>query len=140
MDASEILNIKDACQSLSLRYGRLQDERNYEGLRDLMTPDGTYMRLDEELTLNEFITWVATMPPNKTRHFVTATDFNEVNETTAKGITYYTLYLYGGDEETPYPLEGPFVVGEYHEEFAKTDKGWKIKSRAAHIIFRKPKK
>ncbi len=139
MDALEKLTIKDECQSLSLRFGRLQDERRYDDLPELMTPDGTYTRLGEELSMPDFIAWVATMPPNKTRHFVTGTDFSEINETSAKGITYYTLYLYGGDEEPPYPLNGPFVVGEYHEEFAKTGAGWKIKSRAAHIIFRKLK-
>jgi len=140
MDQLEILTIKDACQSVSLRFGRLQDERRYDDLPKLMTPDGTYTRLGEELSIADFITWVGTMPPNKTRHFVTSTDFNDVSESSASGITYYTLYLYGGDEETPYPLEGPFVVGEYHEEFARTDNGWKIKSREARIIFRNQKK
>ena len=139
MDALEKLVTKDECRDLSLRYGRYQDERRYEDLPGLMTEDGTYTRLGEELSITDFIEWVGTMPPNKTRHFVTDIDFSEVKETSAKGISYYTLYLYGGDEEPPYPLDGPFVVGEYHEEFAKTEEGWRIKSRAAHIIFRKPK-
>lgn len=139
MDQLKILVIKDACQSLSLRFGRLQDERRYDDLHELMTPDGTYTRLGEELSIQDFVAWVGTMPPNKTRHFVTSTDFDVVNEKAASGVTYYTLYLYGGDEEQPYPLEGPFVVGEYYEEFANTDNGWKIKSREARIIFRKPK-
>ena len=104
-----------------------------------MTEDGTYTRLDEELTISDFIEWVGTMPPNKTRHFVTDIDFSEVLGVSATGVSYYTLYLYGGEEDTPYPLEGPFVVGEYHEKFIKTEKGWKIKSREARIIFRKPK-
>ncbi len=138
MDAVEKLIVKDECRALSLSYGRYQDERRYESLPELMTPDATYTRLGEELSIADFITWVGTMPPNKTRHFVTDIDFREVTESSAKGISYYTLYLYGGEDETPYPLEGPFVVGEYHEEFAKTAAGWKIKSRAAHIIFRKP--
>mgnify|MGYP001265311323 CR=1 FL=1 len=50
---------------------------------------------------------------------------------------YYTLYLYGGTENPPYPLEGPFVVGEYHEDFALTENVWKIDRREARIIFRK---
>ncbi len=140
MDQLEILAIKDACQSISLRFGRLQDERRYEDLPQLMTPDGTYTRLGEKLSIADFIAWVNTMPPNKTRHFVTSTEIDIVDKTNAKGLTYYTLYLYGGEEETPYPLDGPFVVGEYHEEFARTDNGWRIKSREARIIFRKPKK
>ncbi len=137
MDQSEILFIKDACESLSLKFGRLQDERRHDKLADLMTVDATYVRLGEELKVGEFIAWVKTTPPNKTRHFVTSTSFSDIEETLAKGITYYTLYLYGGDEDTPYPLEGPFVVGEYHEEFALTENGWRIGRREARIIFRK---
>jgi len=139
MDAQEKLIIKDKCRALSLRYGRLQDERRYEDLPQLMTVDGTYTRLGEKLTIADFIEWVGTMPVNKTRHFVTDIDFSEVNDVSAKGISYYTLYLYNGEDETPYPLDGPFVVGEYHEEFVRTDNGWKIKSREARIIFRKPR-
>ena len=137
MDQSQKLLIKDACESVSLQFGRLQDERRHDELANLMTVDAIYMRLGEELKAGEFVAWVKTTPPNKTRHFVTSTAFSIVEETHAKGITYYTLYLYGGDESTPYPLEGPFVVGEYHEEFALTENGWKIKRREARIIFRK---
>ena len=137
MDQSEKLFIKDACESLSLQFGRLQDERRHDALADLMTVDATYVRLGEELKVDEFIAWVKTTPPNKTRHFVTSTVFSVIEETLAKGITYYTLYLYGGDEDTPYPLEAPFVVGEYHEEFALTENGWRIGRREARIIFRK---
>ena len=139
MDQLEILAIKDACQSVSLRFGRLQDDRRYEDLPKLATSDATYTRLGEKLSLADFVAWVKTMPPNKTRHFVTTTEIDIVNKDSAKGLTYYTLYLYGGEEEPPYPLEGPFVVGEYHEEFARTDDGWKIKAREARIIFRKQK-
>ena len=137
MDRLEKLLIKDTCESLSLQFGRLQDERRHDKLADLMTVDATYVRLGEELKVDEFIAWVKTTPPNKTRHFVTSTVFSVIEETLAKGITYYTLYLYGGDEDTPYPLEGPFVVGEYHEEFALTENGWRIGRREARIIFRK---
>ena len=137
MDQSQKIRIKDACQSISVEFGRLQDERRHDELANLMTVDAIYVRLGEELKCDEFIAWVKTTPPNKTRHFVTSTAFSNVGETHAKGVTYYTLYLYGGDENTPYPLEGPFVVGEYHEEFVATDHGWKIKRREARIIFRK---
>ncbi|MDC0191591.1 nuclear transport factor 2 family protein [Rhodospirillales bacterium] len=139
MDQSKILLIKDACESVSLQFGRLQDERRHDELAELMTVDATYVRLGEELKADDFIAWVKTTPPNKTRHFVTSTVFSVIEETHAKGVTYYTLYLYGGDENTPYPLEGPFVVGEYHEEFALTEYNWKIKRREARIIFRKRK-
>jgi hypothetical protein len=70
---------------------------------------------------------------------VTDIDFSEISEVSAEGISYYTLYLHGGDEKTPYPLDGPFVIGEYHEKFIKTDDGWRIKNREARIIFRKSK-
>ena len=139
MDPLEELIIKDKCRELSLRFGRFQDERRYDDLPGLMTDDGTYTRLGEELAVSDFIEWVGTMPANKTRHFVTDIDFSEVLEVSAAGVSYYTLYLYGGEGETPYPLDGPFVVGEYHEKFKKLDRGWKIKSREARIIFRKPK-
>jgi hypothetical protein len=139
MDPLERLVIKDACQSISVQFGRLQDERRHDDLAGLMTNDACYVRLGEELAVDAFIEWIKTTPPNKTRHFVTPTVFSIVEENFAKGVTYYALYLYGGDEKTPYPLEAPFVVGEYHEEFARTDGVWKIRRREARIIFRKRK-
>ena len=111
MDTQEKLIIKDECRELSLRFGRFQDERRYEDLPELMTAEGTYTRLGEELTIADFIEWVGTMPPNKTRHFVTDIDFSEVSEVSAKGISYYTLYLYSGDGETQSPLDRLSVVG-----------------------------
>ena len=138
MDQTEIIVIKDECQSVSLHFGRLQDARRHGDLAGLLTPDARYVRLGEELTVESFINWIKTTPPNKTRHFVTPTDVKILDGNTAQGLTYYTIYLYGGDEGPPYPLEGPFVVGEYHEQFARTNDGWKIKRREARIIFRKP--
>lgn len=133
------ISIRDTCQSLSIRFGRLQDERKHDDLADLMTEDATYVRLGEELRVSEFIAWIKTTPRNITRHVVTPTEIELLDSHTATGLTYYTIYLYGGDEEAPYPLAGPFVVGEYHETFKLTDKGWKIHRREARIVFRKAK-
>ena len=137
MDPVEKLSIKDACQAISVEFGRLQDQRRHDDLAGLMTPDASYVRLGEELKRNDFIAWIKTTPPNHTRHFVTQTLFSLVTPEYAESVTYYTLYLYGGGEEPPYPLDGPFVVGEYHEKFACTDEGWKIQRREARIVFRK---
>ena len=93
MDQSEILIIKDACESVSLQFGRLQDERRHDELAELMTVEAIYVRWGEELTADDFVAWVKTTPPNKTRHFVTSTAFSVIEETHAKGVTYYTLYL-----------------------------------------------
>ena len=132
------ISIRDSCQSLSIRFGRLQDERKHDDLAGLMTADATYVRLGEELCVTEFIAWIKTTPPNVTRHVVTPTEVDVLDAHTAKGLTYYTIYLYGGEEGVPYPLEGPFVVGEYHELFKHTARGWKIHRREARIVFRKP--
>ena len=55
MDPLEELIIKDKCRELSLRFGRFQDERRYDDLPGLMTDDGTYTRLGEELAVSDFI-------------------------------------------------------------------------------------
>jgi len=47
-----------------------------------------------------------------------------LNKSAAKNVlTYYTLYLYGGDRNSPYPMKGPFVIGEYHKIFSKQEDG-----------------
>ena len=133
----ERLAVKEACQSASVEFGRLQDERRHDDLAALMTADATYVRLGEALTVDSFVAWIKTTPPNRTRHFVTPTHFTSLSNDRATGITYYTIYLYDGEGEAPYPLEGPFVVGEYHEEFVRTAEGWKIHRREARIVFRR---
>ena len=63
MDQIESLVIKNACQSVSVRFGRLQDARRHDELADLFTPDATYVRLGEELAVENFIDWIKTTPP-----------------------------------------------------------------------------
>ena len=47
-----------------------------------------------------------------------------LNKSAAKNVlTYYTLYLYGGDKNSPYPMKGPFVICEYHKIFSKQEDG-----------------
>ena len=94
MDPLEELLIKDKCRELSLRFGRFQDERRYDDLPGLMTDDGTYTRLGEELAVSDFIEWVGIMPANKTRHFVTDIDYT--NSFSLSGFNFKNNFRYFG--------------------------------------------
>lgn len=75
----------------------------------------------------------------RSRHVITNVFINVVNERTARGICYLTLYRHQGPESLqrgPVQLKGPAAVGHYEDSFVRTDKGWRIRNRTLHLAFR----
>jgi hypothetical protein len=62
-----------------------------------------------------------------------------IDEHSAEGVVYLTLYRHDGDPgDLPRPLDGPLVVGRYHDAFTRTDEGWRFASRRIEVSFVRP--
>jgi hypothetical protein len=59
--------------------------------------------------------------------------FSVVNDSTAEGVTILTVYM---DDETSSAV--PWVVGEDHDRFVRTDRGWRFASRRWNQLFARP--
>jgi len=70
------------------------------------------------------------------RHVCNNLVVDSIDERTAMGTVYLTLYNHDGEKErSTSPLEGPVAVGEYRDRFVLTDQGWRFAERDTRQSF-----
>jgi hypothetical protein len=67
-------------------------------------------------------------------HVTTNILIDVIDEDHAKGRAYYSFY-YDGEGRNPAPIVGPMAVGQYRDEFVRTDAGWRFSFREPNNIF-----
>ena len=114
-----------ACSRLVALYGRASD--GGRGVEDLFAEDGV-LHIYQRLQGREAMRAARELRPKNmlTRHITTDVVIDMVDEDHARGSCYVTAYVLpeGGSE-----LGLPAVVGEYTDEFVRTEAGWKFASR-----------
>lgn len=114
-----------ACSRLVALYGRASD--GGRGVEDLFAEDGV-LHIYQRLQGREAMRAARELRPKNmlTRHITTDVVIDMVDEDHARGTCYVTAHVLpeGGSE-----LGLPAVVGEYTDEFVRTDAGWKFASR-----------
>jgi hypothetical protein len=68
----------------------------------------------------------------RTRHVCTNAHFVADGPDKAIGSTVLTVYLDDGESSSP---TTPHTVGEYHDRFVRTDRGWRFLSRDVDQLF-----
>ena len=66
------------------------------------------------------------------RHLMSTIRIEPIDELHATGVSYATIYTSAAGSTS---AEGFAIIGEYHDEFVRTDKGWKIQKRVLHPVF-----
>lgn len=140
MDEMQRALIESQCEGLSIRFANYVDQGRAEDVANLFSDDGSFSRAGQALEgpdqLREFL---AKRPSARvTRHVCTNIDVDLVSPTEATGVTYFLLFdgIREADSEAPLPLMSPATLGEYHDTFVLTQKGWRIKERRARAVFR----
>ncbi len=135
------VEIRRACEALSIAYARAVDFRDYDTFIDLFTEDGeldTGTLLKGRAAIREAI---SRRPYElRSRHVISNVFIDVLSDTEARGISYLTLYRHVGPESlkgTPAPLAGPAAVGHYEDRFEKTPQGWRFKRRRLQLAFRR---
>ncbi len=59
--------------------------------------------------------------------------FTVIGDNEAEGVTILTVFM---DDDTNSSI--PWVVGEDHDRFVRTEQGWKFKSRRWKQLFARP--
>lgn len=131
MDALAELQIQHACEKLMMEYCYRVDSGVASTVADLFTEDCVRIQGRNQTNGREELRAGFQMrEDNKgriSRHVAHNTLLNIESDTRASGVTYLTLYRYDGEEgKTWAPLEQAQMVGDYCNEFVKTDKGWLI--------------
>lgn len=55
----------------------------------------------------------------------------------ATAVTYYVAYRSETNAPLPLPLETPFSMGEWHDKFVRTPKGWRFSYRETKRLFQR---
>ncbi|NKC01083.1 MAG: hypothetical protein GKR90_21670 [Pseudomonadales bacterium] len=142
MEEAKIREVQHACTELSIAYARHVDFGEYDRFVDLFTEDAK-LSLGFEIVGREKIrrSMSKRSPELRSRHVMTNTFVDVLSETSAKGISYLTLYRHTGPESLesdPVSFQTPAAVGHYADEYRLTDDGWKIAERRLELAFRNP--
>lgn len=129
-----------ACERLSIAFAIGVDRFDDDTVLDLFTADGVFNRPGNVVKGRDALRgWLKGRPRDVvTRHICTNIAIKVINEKEASGITYFTFYRGPKDDDRPVlPLNGPDIVGEYHDRYLLTDDGWRIAERAVAFAFQK---
>jgi hypothetical protein len=114
------------------------DGGNADTVHELYVPDGT-LNLGEEVLKgkDEIRKWGQEIVENHTfdgiRHICGNMRFFETGEDTAEGVTVLTVYF--DKESKPLGTSVPWTVGEDHDQYVRTEKGWLISARRWVSLF-----
>ena len=111
------------------------DEGRSDTLHELFTDDGVLVLGDSALRGREAIhAWGRQLEDARTykciRHVAGNMRFAVVDEREAEGVTVLTVFM---DDDTHSAI--PWLVGEDHDRFVRTEQGWRFKSRRWTQLF-----
>lgn len=129
---------REMCERLSIAFANNVDRRDYPALLDLFGEDAVVDRMGTIIRGKPALSaWLASRPADVvTRHVCSNTEIVQRGPETAEGLTYFTFYKAVGTADVC-DVEGPELVGEYHDLFVLTVQGWKFQSRKITVIFKR---
>ncbi len=72
----------------------------------------------------------------RSRHVCSTFLCDVIDEDHATGVVYLTLFRSeGADDDGPVGMSGPSLVGEYRDDFVRTQNGWRISDRELIVSF-----
>lgn len=143
MTPEQSLAIEQACAAVFNRFSVLNDAGRHEEMVQLFTEDARFARPTDPDNYTEgrdqiLAAFQARPKDRVTRHLITNIVIDVVDETTAKGQCYSTLYAGSPDkpaENLGLQANPEQFIGEFFADFRLTDEGWKISSQTGNITF-----
>jgi hypothetical protein len=132
MDFNTRMAIEHACTRCVVDYTHKVDFGDFDGFANLFAEDGVLsvgpIYLDSRAKIREGMS----QRPSEllSRHVTSNIAINVIDEETATGLVYLTLYrtmVSDNDDLTPVPPVA--IVGHYKDKFTKTADGWKFAER-----------
>ena len=122
--------IEQACTDLVLDYAYYRDRADAQAVADLFTADALLRVLGQDFDGNAAIRSRIEQGRGGPvfRHMMSTVRIFVEDEDHARGVSYVTVYSAPAGE-LPRPLGAPLGVGEYHDQFVRTEAGWKIQRR-----------
>jgi hypothetical protein len=140
MDDVERMLIERACQRLVTEYCHFIDHGEAGRVAELFTEDGVWGSGENAMNGRDAIArGFGARERNKrrmSRHVCNNLLIEVIDETTARGVVYLTLFRHDAEEgRRTSPVGPPAMVGEYRDAFEKTAAGWRFKRREIAVNF-----
>ncbi len=137
MNERDRLAIEQACARLVTAFHVHIDAFEHDDVIDLFAPDAVWVHpmmglLNGHTAMRGYLDAKSRKPA--AMHITTNILIQVIDENRAKGRAYYTLY-YNGEGGIPATITGPTAIGQYTDEFVRTDAGWKFARRAPQNFF-----
>jgi uncharacterized protein (TIGR02246 family) len=133
--------IERACERLVLDFAHFSDHHNPDALVSLFTPDGRMERPSGDVLVGReaiLKSYRARPAGRVTRHVCTNIRITVESADRALGLTYAIVYAANAnkppDGHFGIPAEPRQLVGEFEDEFLRTEEGWRIASRRARFV------
>ena len=142
MNLDTRIAIERECERLVTSYCHYIDHGTAERVADLFSEDGVWSSAEATFDGREAIRKAMgerqADAGRMSRHVCNNLLIDVINEDSAEGTVYLTLYRHDGKEGRRLsPLEGPLMVGEYRDQFVRGAKGWRISRREVSVDFLK---
>jgi uncharacterized protein (TIGR02246 family) len=144
MDLLERIAAERDCARLTYRYCEAVDMGHASRLADVFAEDGVFEAGGLHLVGRDEIRRVFTEREQvrelRTRHVCTNLHVDVLDEATATGVVYLTLYRRRGSEDwsVAVPTTAPALVGSYHDSYVRAGEGWLIAHRRQQVVFVDP--
>jgi len=132
------MEIEWACTKLVHAFAYSMDQRRYEDLAALFTPDGVFDRVGQVLRgPREIVDALGKRPlDQRIRHVTVGIHFTSVAADAAEAVVYNASYVGRLDEPgkpSLYAMSQPALL-EFRDAYQKKPDGWRIAERAARMV------
>jgi len=135
------VSIERACERLVLDFAYFSDWQDAEALAALFTPDGTMVRPagDALVGRDAIVNSYKSRPAGRiTRHVCTNIRVTVESADRARGLTYAVVYSgdanTGPDRHFGIQADSRQLIGEFEDDFVRTESGWRIARRHARFV------
>jgi SnoaL-like protein len=133
--------IERACERLVMDFAFFSDQQDYESLSALFTPDGVMQRPSGDPLVGRTAiiqSYKSRGAGRLTRHICTNIRITVESEDRALGITYAVVFSANAARapEAHFGIKADprYLIGEFEDEFVRTEEGWKIAHRRARFV------
>jgi Tfp pilus assembly protein PilV len=138
-DSRQAAQIKLACESLVLDYATHRDQRNGQAFAQLFTVDGTLLLNGETFIGHSALAQRLEGPSSlRSRHMMSNIRISVQDGAHATGVSYALIFIGNAKSDQdlgPSQIASFTAMGEYHDDFVRTDAGWRIAKRRFVPVF-----
>lgn len=141
MNCDQQRAVEAECLRLTTAFAVHLDNRRYDDVADLFTPDALYNpRGTPYRGRGEIMGYLNSRPATRrSRHVIANQLVRVVDEQTAEGYCVLLYFVHEGalTDDVPAPLDGVELIGDYRDRFVLTDAGWRIARRIGTVVFQR---